>query len=366
MSFYNKQLDYMNLNSNYEAQTQNSAQSSSFSNMRELPNQVDVRYSTLEPTAQEFHPSSQTPGSTNGAVKKTTRNEKNQYRSKEKNRRNWYGSGRTFNGSKRDYYNRNERSYKNEEQNSFQNNASFVDKLNHDSCIDDDDSYNSDKFAKEKKNLDNSQPKSTERNVEASSKQYGSRNKYKENARGDYQTSNVDSSQSYENSNKNFRGNNRTYEKSYRTNIHNKYERSNNYYEKSEGSSTFDRYNRSDNYDNSGKNYTNNYTYRKNSNNSFERSNIDQFEIDNYKTQKNDFYNGEFKTGFKPFNNKNDKYTDGKTRKDWRTTTNSYKHSKDSTTKLNKKCKYLKHSFWYFLTKFSLKIEALRLILQIS
>lgn len=345
MSFYNNQLDFMNVNSNFQVQSQNSAQSSGSSNTRELPNRVvDVRYSTLEPTAQEFHPSSQTSGSTNGAVKKTPQNEKNQYKSKEKNRRSWYGSGRTFNGSKRDHYNRNERSYKNEEQSNFQDNTSIVGKSNQNSCIDDVlsyNSYNSDKFTKEKKNLNNPQLKNLERNVDAASKQYGSRNKYKENTKTDYPTSSLDSSQSYENYHKNFKGNSRTYEKSYKSNFHNKYD--NNYYEKSDRNNTYDKYSRSDNYyDGSGKSYTNNH-YRKNSNNSFERSNIDLLESDSYRTQRNEFHNSEFKSGFKPYNNKSDKYVEGKTRKDWRVT-NSNKHSKDSTTKLNKKCKYLKHS----------------------
>ncbi|KAJ8972173.1 hypothetical protein NQ314_000301 [Rhamnusium bicolor] len=114
MSFYNNQSNcFVNFNSVDEAH--NSAQSSCND------------HSNLPKAAPEV-----SSGSTNGAVKKKTQNERSKYRDNGRGRNNRYGSGRTFNGSKYDYNNKIDRSTNDEERNKIlQDTASFLRNSSH-------------------------------------------------------------------------------------------------------------------------------------------------------------------------------------------------------------------------------------------
>ncbi|KAJ8920654.1 hypothetical protein NQ315_004793 [Exocentrus adspersus] len=342
MSFYNSHTNYLQFNSSLETHNQSIAASGSELSRTPRPsNQMDIQYSELQPTAQEFRPLSDATGFTSsGAIKKVPQNEKNQYKNTGKSRRNCYGSGRTFIGSKRECSNGNEGFYKNQ-QNTLQDTS--VDMSNQkpstQSVSLNSGNYDSCEFPSERKNL-NQKPVYYGRSQDTPSKQYGNRNKYKENRNVAHPTS-FDDTRYYENSSGNFKTGGKAYGKPYKTGIQNRHEKSNHYEKYVNRNSTYDKYgdkyNRSSMFsDNLGGGLSSNTDYfDKNSDYSVER-NTGQFENGKFKVQRNDYSVNEFQTGFKPHVNKSSQYVDGKTKRDWKSTA-SFKHSKNSAAKYKKK-----------------------------
>lgn len=102
MALFNNQTSYVDENIAFGRQAGNHTEMNS--HPTESTNQaVDVIYSTLQPTATEFHPLS----SSNGAIRKET--QRHSYNRHKGTRPNSYGSGRTFSNS-RGYKQKNERS----------------------------------------------------------------------------------------------------------------------------------------------------------------------------------------------------------------------------------------------------------------
>ncbi|KAJ8971889.1 hypothetical protein NQ314_000502 [Rhamnusium bicolor] len=353
MSFYNNQSNcFVNFNSVDEAH--NSAQSScnDHSNLPKVAPEVSVSYSTLEPTAQEFHPANQS-GSINGAVKKKTQNERSKYRDNGRGRNNRYGSGRTFNGSKYDYNNKIDRSTNDEERNKIlQDTASFLRNSSHEKSenVDEDSlshsgSYSVTNLSRENRNSTNFGRDQQEQY----NKNYGNQSKYNENIETTYQKPKASSENQRSFQSRHFKGSGRVNDKANRSSFHSKYERSYNYYENSERNSSFNRHNQSYSYqDKPGKSY--NYCDKKSSfyDNSCidsvdksERNNADQFDNRyNYYEGMEGGYGNNFKSGFKPYDNRNgNKYGEGKNQRDWRKSNqaNRDKTSKDFIVKSKKK-----------------------------
>lgn len=101
MALFNNQTTYIDENVSY-GQFSNNTQMNSHP-MQSAHQEVNVIYSTLQPTATEFHPLN----SSNGAIRKEP--QRHSYNRPKSTRPNSYGSGRTFSNS-RGYRQKNERS----------------------------------------------------------------------------------------------------------------------------------------------------------------------------------------------------------------------------------------------------------------
>ncbi|KAJ8955604.1 hypothetical protein NQ318_001434 [Aromia moschata] len=345
MAFYNNQSD-LNLNTSYDgAQTWSdpAQNSSNTTNSMETRNHVNIRCSTLEPTAQEFHPSSSTASSglslSNGAIKKETETESNKYRNSKNKRNSKYGSGRIVNGSR---YENTERRFNNIERSKPLEDTSYMRYSNTDRSEYTDGISQSKNYSKSgiDRNLEQFRSKSFNRDREYYSdpnKSYGYRNRNNENSAGPHKFKFTEN-QRYEYPSRNFKFSGRAYDKSSRSHFDGKQERSYNYFEKSERYGNSDKRNQNSSHPDKPET-SNKYCDRKTNyydssyaNNElveeFEKSNLDQPENKKNIKEKGISYSNNFKSGFKVHDNRNNKEV--KNRGDWRRTSNvNDKNSKD-------------------------------------
>lgn len=341
MAFYNDQSNYY-VNSNFSLETQHYFNNSvpNFSNHpEESSSSARVRFSTLEPTAPEFQPSSTSTNSNNGAIKKKP-NQYNRQRDYGRNKNVRYGSGRTFNGQRSDYNNKYSNKSNEEHSKILEETTSFLRSLNTSQ------NENSGKKSKPLSELENYHDAIPESHMKS------------ENS-GDQPTgySFAEIQKSYESPTRSIKGNTRidkNNDKSFRNSFKSDRSTYNNYDNKSRRGNYYDeRYGNRNNayYENHGRNnYSDNrnnrYSYRGNSSGNYaiektsSSSSFSDARAHHYDTKESG--HGSFKPGFRVYNSKNgDKYEQRNLR-DWR--------EKDKITKFNRKCKYFK--YWIYIIFF--------------
>lgn len=318
MAFPNNQSNfYVNTNFRFENQSYFNGEVSNIANFtnhqQESDSSISVSYSNLEPTAQEFHPSST--NTNNGAIKRKPHQYNRQKDWRYKNNR--YGSGRTFNGSKVDYNKYGNKST--EEHNTLQDSTSFLRDVKDQSS----ERSQSDNLL-DLQRIGYFDPKPKEQN-----------NEHFENSKPNVY---FESQRSYESPTRSIKTNNRnekTFKNSYKSekpnynNSYDKFKKSNNFQDKYTRNNThYEGYERGSYGDNRNK-----YSYRSSSNSDKPNTSYSNYnEHKNYSQESREMGYHQFKPGFRSYNRNNDRF-EGRIPKDWRD------KDREKDIRSRKKCK---------------------------